>query len=910
MAILYKGYAQQKGFAAWKVDIPDPSKRIREQGLEQMRGMEEQLEWNQNQLNRVSNALEKNAIREAQQRRDNFELRQMFSGKMADAKIRNLQALADQAERDKEQRQKNLKNLLYITQKGRQLWQGWEKKKKEDAMEYAHSSWEQHGIGWEELQQIQSQKDIVWNDDASKQQFLEGLGLDGVSHDIIHEYRNLGGYKKIAMAELHAKNWAYGSEGYYADKWNEQVDMADGSKLSLADANQKNIDIVLQKLDAKRRREAGMNAPTSKMLATSGGYEINEKARASIRRRKTETAARDAIESQYEDEHTFIEHAISVGGPDGRRDAGAGINRLIQYYAGGKNATGERLSQSRKRVTKALINGLETGRYSWDEVKDLGTYRVVTKGSPKGKPWGELFKTEWANIENAGMAAHRRDMGVAALETSANEVKGVKFYGEMLQLAKENPDQETWGRMLAIARKNDWKEAQRYIADRMARGRSELTDAAAEGKIKDMIARHQHVSPEDVQNTGASNEMQAELLKLATKNNDYLPTGGEYGTEARLVKGIDGLLEGIIPTKVTGSDDTTRFEAKIHALDRAKEQYKAARTKGMSHEDAFEHARSAIQKDILDPGGLWGRRYNTRTNRHEFQGFSANNTVEKINVDEGMPELHADKGRIFTNAYINKSDLAAKSSALNRGERQSILPRSAFIQSHTRNAINALDAELAQIEYYNKVAKENGQDLIAPYPDWYVKSVRESYDGISPRVQRLLTEFDYSGPNKAYIKSGLNPVYTKPSVQKAQQILSNNTDYDRTDKGNSVQKLGFNITRSSIREILSLQSNGKLILAGRYSFDAEALEEAAGIANISLDAPFNAVNQDRLFEAYFKTNGQTIINGVEKDEERLLLENVYNTLTSDNRDTTYGMHNPAFLRPEAYSLLYSGGRYG
>ena len=97
MAILYKGYAQQKGFAAWKVDIPDPSKRIREQGLEQMRGMEEQLEWNQNQRNRVSNALEKNAIREAQQRRDNFELRQMFSGKMADAKIRNLQALADQA---------------------------------------------------------------------------------------------------------------------------------------------------------------------------------------------------------------------------------------------------------------------------------------------------------------------------------------------------------------------------------------------------------------------------------------------------------------------------------------------------------------------------------------------------------------------------------------------------------------------------------------------------------------------------------------------------------------------------------------------------------------------------------------------------------------------------------------------
>ena len=65
MAILYKGYAQQKGFGANLVKVPDPSDKIRQQGLRAMQGMEEQLAWNNKQATRIINTLEQNAQIEA-----------------------------------------------------------------------------------------------------------------------------------------------------------------------------------------------------------------------------------------------------------------------------------------------------------------------------------------------------------------------------------------------------------------------------------------------------------------------------------------------------------------------------------------------------------------------------------------------------------------------------------------------------------------------------------------------------------------------------------------------------------------------------------------------------------------------------------------------------------------------------
>ena len=166
MALLYKGYAQQKGFGANLVNVPDPSKRIREQGLQALRGMEEELRWNNKQAARLSNTLEKNAALEAQNRADNFRLSQTISTTMAEAKFRNMDALARQAERNQAAKQSDIKALAQLTKTGFALWKKYDAKRKEDADIFAHQVWNEHGIGWGKLQALQTATDDVWQDSA------------------------------------------------------------------------------------------------------------------------------------------------------------------------------------------------------------------------------------------------------------------------------------------------------------------------------------------------------------------------------------------------------------------------------------------------------------------------------------------------------------------------------------------------------------------------------------------------------------------------------------------------------------------------------------------------------------------------------------------------------------------------
>ena len=62
-------------------------------------------------------------------------------------------------------------------------------------------------------------------------------------------------------------------------------------------------------------------------------------------------------------------------------------------------------------------------------------------------------------------------------------------------------------------------------------------------------------------------------------------------------------------------------------------------------------------------------------------------------------------------------------------------------------------------------------------------------------------------------------------------------------------------------------------------------------------------------DAYFKQNGPQLIEGVVDQQERLLLESLHRSMTEEQQSGDLAFHEPARLRPEAYALLYAGGRY-
>ena len=917
MATLYKGYAQQRGFGANVVNVPDPSEKIRRQGIVAMGHMKDQIEWNRRQANRLVATLEQNQQIEAENRRVNYELGKSYQEKLAQGKWRNFETAVRDAKSRSAKADNDFKALLSLTQSGAALYKQFDDKRKADIDNFAQEIYDQHGVGLDTLNGVQAIEDHIWQKDSLREAALAKMGLEGVPMDVIRRIRSTGGYTKLAVGKLSARRWALGRLALYGEKWNTKYDIpgVEGG-VDLASARGANVDTVLSLIDREAREELGENAPGSKMMALSGSYELLERARAQIRQRKAQASINEAVKQEHEDEKVVIGDLIGLDST-GTVVGPAGIQRAIYYYAGGEDAPRDALVAAKSKVVKAIIDGLEQGNWTWDEIKGLENLEVKVRGVSGTVKWGEHFKKDWLQIELAGLNAIKLEDAKAMMGAAGHKAKGKAFYEEVLNLhLAENPSIETQTKLHSIAVKNNWGQAAQYLEKQIQEGGDAANDSAGLARIQDRINRGEHINPSELDNLHLSETAKAKAKSLIAKSNPFLPTAGDTGTAKRLEYRIKQKLQEKIPSKNTVAHGSTRFDAETAAIQRARNYYRVAMSKGASHEEAYEEARDRIIKAIDDPEGLWAPKVNEKTGTREFSGFTVKDINDPIDVDyeEIRTELGANPNGIYEKAYIDREDLAAKSAALNKGLQRDLLPRSVFIHSSTRGNLTALDAEMAQIAYYNKLAKANGTELIPEYPKWYVDKVKGFYDKISPRAQRLLHTYNYCDVNKAACASNMNPIYTKPSEDKAREIIGNslNTreDYNYTDLGNAKERFGFRLVNRPISDIIKLFDETDTIeTAGRYAFTSETLKEAAQLAGISLTDIFTAETQDKLFNAYFKKNGATMIKNVQDEQERLLLESIYKSLTEEKVSNNYGMHAPHLLNREAYNLLYAGGRY-
>ena len=906
MALLYKGYAQQKGFGANLVNIPDPSKKIRDQGLVTMAHMKDQMEWDKRQAQRFSNAMQRNFELERQNADDNFRLRSLYSEKVAGQKWRNFEQLIRNDEVKFKNHKNNIKDLLALTKTGAKLWQAYDNKQRENADIFPHQLKDEHGLGWSKINKLRETEDTLWNDQARREELIRKMGLEGVPTDVIDRVRNISGYKKVAVQKLHARNYARGASAYYGEHWNTKVELPGVGEVDLASATASQVDTVIQLLDRKRRIDAGDGAPSSKMMGLSGSYEIAEKQRAQIRYQKTHQLTKEAIDAQHQDEKDLLRDAIDTN-YTGQKSFGAGVNQLVHMYAGGWDAKGPELKAARRRVSKAIIDGLNKGDISWEEARTLGEYKVPGLNNE----WGSLFKNDWIAIQNAGLQSMKQEYARNNMDILAHEQKGKRFLAEAIDLANQPQDPKTWTKLLSIANKNNWKEASHYISSRLTRGQNAANDEAGLAEVQSRINGGEYLSKQEIDVLGMTPEANVKAYELMNNHNPFLPKAGGYDEE--LEDTIDKLLYNRIPKKVTGNNNITHSMAKSAALTKANTRYKALVQSGMSHADAYDKTLSYITGTVMDEKGLFQPKYNEATRNMEFSGFSP--TVSKsdmiLNTEQLdiADELIKNPNLISSQSYISETALSTKAAQLQSGKYKPLLPRSVFIQHETKNGIDALDAEIAQIEFYNAKRKAEGKPLIPPYPKEYVNRVRAAYGGISPKAQRLLNKYDYSQVNRAAMESGMNPIYDRPQLEKARELLSTNEDWNKTEAGNSTDTLGYGLTQLTVRELLVLQRAGKVTAAGRYGLDSESILTVADEAGVDLDDYFDADTQNKLLDATFKLRGPEFIKNIQNPKDRLLMESLYETVTQPKYNSKYGGHNPALLRTEAFAALYEGGRY-
>ena len=191
---LYQGYAQQKGFDP--VHIPDPSGKIRKRGLEQLRWMQEEVEWKEKQSDRFVNALEKNNEYERAQRQQNYEDATHYADIVAKQKWRNFETAINSAKANQKNKEQGFKELLQFTKLGAQAYKAWDTKNKEAIDNFADDISRDYGIGLEAYSAIRDQEDLIKNDNnynyyLCTEDYDDEVTLIGVYKNWIMPYENI-----------------------------------------------------------------------------------------------------------------------------------------------------------------------------------------------------------------------------------------------------------------------------------------------------------------------------------------------------------------------------------------------------------------------------------------------------------------------------------------------------------------------------------------------------------------------------------------------------------------------------------------------------------------------------------------------------------------------------------------------
>ena len=152
---LYKGYAQQKGFGANLVNIPDPAEKIRQQGKEAMRGMEQEIEWNAKQADRFLRNFDENNRIEAQQRQQNFQDKQDYAQVLARGKWKNFETSIKNHEIRQKNQDAKWQAILSMTKSGAALYKMGRDHNRKVVDQFAEEIYRDYGIGAEQFRQIQ-----------------------------------------------------------------------------------------------------------------------------------------------------------------------------------------------------------------------------------------------------------------------------------------------------------------------------------------------------------------------------------------------------------------------------------------------------------------------------------------------------------------------------------------------------------------------------------------------------------------------------------------------------------------------------------------------------------------------------------------------------------------------------------
>ena len=432
---LFKGHARQRGFAANQIKLPDPSEKIRAQGLQQLRYMQEELDTKNQYARDLQEVFNQNIQLEQNLRADQQQDRRAYSQTLAKAKWKNYETSVNNARIKAEQKRKDFEGILNLTKTGAAFIKQQETRRRQDIDTFAAEIYRDYGVNREKFDAIRDWQKGIRVNDQNLNGMLNDLQMKGVPLDVIARIRRGGGYMHLAVGKLAAQRRAKYLGQYFAQEANRELDLPGGGKFTLASARGPNVETALQELTARYfRDENGEQLFSSKMMELGGVNKLIDQAKMSWRERDTNKTATEELKDQHKSTITVIKDFIGYD-PDIERDVGAaGIPKAIEHLAGGPNATRAQFRYAKRRVQSALVQALKEGTIKWDQIKGLETLPVSHKSSKEKQPWGKINRREFQELEKAGMAYEEHAEAALKLKESEIRREGREYYENMVKL--------------------------------------------------------------------------------------------------------------------------------------------------------------------------------------------------------------------------------------------------------------------------------------------------------------------------------------------------------------------------------------------------------------------------------------------------------------------------------------------
>ena len=780
MALLYRGYAQEKGFAP--IQVPDPAKKIREQGLQSMRAQEGIIQWNKEQSTRIAKALNANSEILISSRETYWDQREAFRDVVEEARNKKQQRILENHQTRAKNEEQAWRDLVSITESGAKLVKMYDTHSKEQASLWAKQLYEDTGLTSKEFSSLRSVDDHIWNKDKTQVAVYQQLRERGVSEDKIDQIRRMGGYREVAVQKLTAVNLMRRRGSFYEENRNTKINILGqettlGTILSTGSATQ--LDEAIRQLDLKAIQEHGDGYPSTRILHSSGALEVKKQyvgnLHESLRRNTT-----DRLKArQYDEPLDILESMLTdtpefLGGQAKYKNTGEVLQAWITREAG-PNASREELVNATDRGVAALVSGITSGRIDVEDAQALLDSDFVPRGSKKTTKWGAHLRRHSTKIEDAISKRSTHDLGVAEALNVQKKLEAKSMLRDAIKIYEEsNPDLETQTALLHRFKQNPFAgRAQTYVAMQLSNSQNTLNDATALAYVQGRIKKGEYITGPELDLLKTSTAGRAKLKQLVDASNPFLPHGDQLES---ITDYAEKELRKIIPKSAAWGVQSTRSDAEKAAVETAVDAFREARKSGKDIEDSLRYAKGVMLDEIKREGSDWQPSLPSKDTGgiREFSGFVTPRVTERILVD--TPNLQrtfeTNPDSISTQPFMNVNDLVKKSISIKNGLRTDIIPQASLLSNLHPN-LTPVEIEQEQLKYYrNKEIEEHGASTIELYPESYINEIKGLEEPIHPLARPYLSS--RQAVNKAVI--------TNPDPSKRTALIYNDHLIDRSAK--------------------------------------------------------------------------------------------------------------------------------